>query len=730
MNEIMVPSEFIKESRAPHSTRLVLHIFLKKRNVDQMEKLFWDVSNPKSQHYGKYLTADEIGQRHGASKESIDTVRKWLMDGGVSHHEVPLTKDLVRVEATANVVETLFGTTLSTFSHKHTGKKVISASGVFSVPQYIRDHIQHISGLDHFSSFYNSMGSKPTSLQANLQAQNSLTLANTPLSFFAILPYINPNTLTFSSITLKIIVAITCNNINADPIFPYCGSIQNVVIQSSFTGQTTPPNQIPIPSNQFLLRNTSGNYNIYVANTTLSTINYLPYNISTFFTFTNGTTGSVIYAPVLYYTNKFTTPNNIASYYGTNFRRSTNPRNIQAFAGFGGQYFSQNDLNMFFDNFNLPRYNISKVNGFNDQSNPGDEASLDSQYITGIGLNVSTQFWSVSENIFGEQDGLSDYMYKISNTSDSEIPYVHSFSYAGHEEYIYNDITLSYAQNINEEFIKAGLRGITLLFAAGDGGVGTRLAYSSPSFCENYSPTFPASSPYVTAVGATQWSTSYTTWCDQTNSCQQVKEIVSMSDRGGGITSGGGFSTFFPMPDYQKAVVNSYLNNPISNLPPSSCFNSSGRAYPDISVVGSNYIIFYNGVPMPVSGTSASTPVFAAMVSLLNDVRLNAGNPPLGFINPLLYQLYEQDPSYFNDIVVGNNRCSQQSISYLGVFYCCPNGFNAAPGYDSVSGLGSPRFDKLYSYIQTQYFINQGNNLSISFFAYLLTGLIIIWSII
>jgi tripeptidyl-peptidase-1 len=76
----------------------------------------------------------------------------------------------------------------------------------------------------------------------------------------------------------------------------------------------------------------------------------------------------------------------------------------------------------------------------------------------------------------------------------------------------------------NTEAMKLGLRGITIVAATGDNG-----ALSSSSSC-NYVPTFPASSPYVTAVGATQGIESGTT------------EVVCQGDPGGIITSGGGFS--------------------------------------------------------------------------------------------------------------------------------------------------------------------------------------------
>ena len=55
------------------------------------------------------------------------------------------------------------------------------------------------------------------------------------------------------------------------------------------------------------------------------------------------------------------------------------------------------------------------------------------------------------------------------------------------------------------------------------------------------------------------------------------------------------------------------------------------------------------------SGTSASAPVFAAMVTLWNDIRLAYGQPPMGFIAPFLYFVYETSPDAFQDIVTGNN---------------------------------------------------------------------------
>ncbi|TBU40520.1 hypothetical protein BD309DRAFT_899774, partial [Dichomitus squalens] len=65
-------------------------------------------------------------------------------------------------------------------------------------------------------------------------------------------------------------------------------------------------------------------------------------------------------------------------------------------------------------------------------------------------------------------------------------------------------------------------------------------------------------------------------------------------------------------------------------------FNTSGRAYPDVSTQGVNFAVNVAGTFEGVDGTSASSPTFASVVALLNDRRLNAGKAPLGFLNPFL----------------------------------------------------------------------------------------------
>ena len=76
-------------------------------------------------------------------------------------------------------------------------------------------------------------------------------------------------------------------------------------------------------------------------------------------------------------------------------------------------------------------------------------------------------------------------------------------------------------------------------------------------------------------------------------------------------------------------------------------------------------------------GTSASAPVFAGVVSLLNDARLAAGKSPLGFLNPLLYQLAAEHSDSFFDVTVGANRCGVIDFDPN----CCDSAYHAAVGW-------------------------------------------------
>lgn len=175
------------------------------------------------------------------------------------------------------------------------------------------------------------------------------------------------------------------------------------------------------------------------------------------------------------------------------------------------------------------------------------------------------------------------------------------------------------------------------------------------------------------------------------------------------ITSGGGFSAattpyinsegFYtyvpvnPVPYWQATNVKNYLLKE-PDLAPGF---GSGRGYPDISMMGNNYFVAINGSFEPLSGTSASAPVFAGVVSQANSVLKAQSKSTLGFLNPLLYQYADM---FVHDITKGANNCSAAYNASIvdGIFvyggFCCEEGFVATRGWDPVTGLGSLDVDR------------------------------------
>ena len=90
-----------------------------------------------------------------------------------------------------------------------------------------------------------------------------------------------------------------------------------------------------------------------------------------------------------------------------------------------------------------------------------------------------------------------------------------------------------------------------------------------------------------------------------------------------------------------------------------------------------------------VDGTSCSSPVWAGIAALLNGRRFSQGKGPIGFLNKVLYSA---PAAVFTDITEGNNNCTES---------CCGTGFQATTGWDPVTGLGTPNFPALASYIDS-----------------------------
>eukprot|EP00919_Chromeraceae_sp_WS-2016_P006762 GHVR01015884.1.p1 GENE.GHVR01015884.1~~GHVR01015884.1.p1 ORF type:complete len:824 (-),score=111.03 GHVR01015884.1:2728-5199(-) len=347
------------------------------------------------------------------------------------------------------------------------------------------------------------------------------------------------------------------------------------------------------------------------------------------------------------------------------------------------------------------------VHGVNDPNRPGVEAHLDVTLVQGLYPEIPTLVWNVPGRnpSNGEEPFLTwamclsdaelDLPHTKGMTQEDEVlsigpkggvPLVHSLSYGDDEL----DMPPEYANRLHVEFMKAALRGMTVLVASGDSG-----AVGRKKTCGHARPELPAAFPFITSVGGTQLMRRYLPQCTEhplLSLCgNELGEVACQSDKGGVITTGGGFSTLFKRPLYQEKHVENFFKT--SNLPPDSFFNRLGRGYPDVSALASNILSFRKGGWEKLSGTSGSCPIVATIVVLLNRIKLSMGAPPIGFFNPLLYSLASTNPSVFNDIMVGSNDCLMGGINSE----CCgkESGFQATPGWDAVTGLGTINFPVL-----------------------------------
>ena len=221
-------------------------------------------------------------------------------------------------------------------------------------------------------------------------------------------------------------------------------------------------------------------------------------------------------------------------------------------------------------------------------------------------------------------------------------------------------------QACNAQFMAIGARGVSILFASGDMGVygrtGPGLSHEKP-----FHPDFPAASPYITAVGGTDFVT-----------------MGVVGPEKAWSAGGGGFSNAFAIPAFQTDAVAAYKASADANLPAQKLWNNTGRGYPDISALGGQktpYCVVVNGGAEGVAGTSASSPTASSVFARVNGVRLKAGKPVLGFLNPFIYQ----NSAAFNDVTSGCNTGGGSGS----------NCFTATKGWDPATGWGTPNFKAL-----------------------------------
>jgi tripeptidyl-peptidase-1 len=361
--------------------------------------------------------------------------------------------------------------------------------------------------------------------------------------------------------------------------------------------------------------------------------------------------------------------------------------------------FSHTDLSSFYQQTSVKtdQPTVAHIVGPYAPQFPDTEATLDIQYISAVGVDAENWYWT-------EPQWLFDWATKFFNTEKVPLVNSHSWGWAESQQCtIATDCSTlgidsdQYVTRVNTEYKKIGLRGVSMLVASGDSGANGRSDYTCTE--KHVNPGFPAASPFVTAVGATEVVPSTQKTGGNAPICGSNPCIVSGEERAvsfseSSFASGGGFSNVADMPEYQKEAVSAFLAGDNANFPPASYFNAKGRAYPDVAALGNNYLIEVSGQLSPVGGTSCSSPAFSGIVALLNSYRLEAGLKPLGFLNPLIYKMAKEAPEAFHDITEGNNKCTE-----MGCASTC-EGFTATKGWDPVSGVGTPNFEKMLAYLK------------------------------
>lgn len=333
----------------------------------------------------------------------------------------------------------------------------------------------------------------------------------------------------------------------------------------------------------------------------------------------------------------------------------------------GGGY-RPSDLDTYFSNLPLPTPTVIPVSVDGGSNAPTSASSDDAEVVLDIqvagaaapGAKFVVYFAPNNATSSGFLDALTKAVHDTENN-----PSVISISWGGPESMS----TSNFQVEFDKALQAAAMLGITVCVAAGDNGA----ADMGPRVWDGKAHVdFPSSSPFALSCGGTRLLTANGAISAESVWNQGQADLSQNAGPDGSFGSGGGgVSGAFPLPDYQRHAKVPGSLNPAG---------FKGRGVPDVTGDGdpaTGYNILVDGQQVQEGGTSAVAPLWAALIARI-DQKLQG---KVGFVNPQLYSLTPAAGA-FHDISVGNNRVSFQQSKNVG--------YDAGPGWDATSGLGSP----------------------------------------
>jgi kumamolisin len=332
------------------------------------------------------------------------------------------------------------------------------------------------------------------------------------------------------------------------------------------------------------------------------------------------------------------TPTQIASLYG--FPSGTGEGQCIAIIELGGG-FRPADLKTYFSGLNVGSPTVTAVSVDHGKNAPTGnptsadaEVMLDIEVVGAVAPAASIVVYFAPNTDAGFLDAVTTAIHDTTHK-----PSVISISWGSPE----SAWTSQAITAMDSAFQAASAMGITVCVASGDNG-------SSDGVKTGDHVDFPASSPYALACGGTSLRATATSITSET----------VWNDGAGGGASGGGVSTFFPVPSWQSGSKVTLKNGASTALAKRGVPDVAGDADPQ-----TGYNVRIDGTKTVIGGTSAVAPLWAGLIARINQ---NLG-APVGYLHPRLYR----DPQGLRDITEGDN-----------------GDFQASKGWDACTGLGSP----------------------------------------